>query len=148
MKKLKLKNNSIVKIYRFLDSISLKGQASRGRTKLQKRLQEKEKEYIEEKETIQKQYIELDADGEFVVLEDGVSSPLKNGLSIKEKELFLEKIKELDNDTFEISFVEYSEKYEELFKELYCLDKELVGEEAEAYDVLMESYEQNEMEEK
>lgn len=146
MKNIVLENKSIVKIYNFLKGVPLKGKASRGRTKFQKRLQEKEEEYITEKQEIQKKYVQLDENGQFIVLEDGVSSPLREDLTTEEKKLFLEQLKELENDTFVISFAEYSDKFENMFKELDLLEMKLTDEDAEAYNELMDAYEANEME--
>lgn len=144
MKSIELKNGSIVRVFNLLQKLSLRGQASRGRTKFQKRLQEKEEEYITEKQEIQKKYIQLDEAGEFVVLEDGVSSPLRDNLTREEKEKFLETLEELKRDVFEISFTEYSSKFEAMFEALDSLEMDLSGEDAEAYDELMDAYEANE----
>jgi len=144
MKTLKLKNDSIVQIYNLLEKIPMRGAASRGKTKLQKRLQEKESEYLSEKSEIQKEYTQLDEDGNFITLDDGVSSPLKEGLTLEDKEKFLARIDELQKDTFEISFSEYSDKFEQMFKALSVLDMELIKEAALAYDELMDAYEANE----
>lgn len=144
MKSLKLKNGSIVKIFNLLSELPTKGQATRGAVKLKNRLQEKEAEYVEAKTEMQKQYTELDEFGEMVVLSDGVSSPIRKDLTKEEKTRFSELTKEIDNDLFEISFVEYSDKYEKLFTVLENLDMELTGANAEAYDELMDAYEANE----
>ena len=144
MKSIKLENGSIVRVFNLLQNLSLKGQASRGRTKFQKRIQEKEEEYILEKQEIQRKYIQLDEIGEFIVLEDGVSSPLRDDLTKEEKEKFLELLEELKKDTFEISFTEYSSKFEAVFEALDNLEMELSGDDAAAYDELMDAYEANE----
>lgn len=145
MKSVKLTNDSIVRVYRLLDKLNFKREASRGKTKFQKRLQEKEEEYIAEKAEIQKKYIQLDEEGNFVILEDGKSSPLREELTEKDKVAFVESLDELENDLFEISFSEYGKKFKAMFDELYSLDVELSGEDATAYDELLDAYEENDI---
>lgn len=146
MKSIVLKNESIVRVYNLLQGLELKGKASRGRTKFQKRLQEKEEEFIVEKQEMQKQYVQLDENGEFVILEDGVSSPLREDLTLEDKQKFLNLLEDINKETFEISFAEYASKFEAMFEALDNLEIELSGENADAYDELMDAYELNEEE--
>jgi len=144
MKKLILKNNSIFGIYNLLEKTPFASKASRGRNKLQLRLQEKEKEFIAEKQEIQKKYIQLDEEGNFIVLEDGKSSPFLEDLTDEDRLNFVKEIDEVNNETLEISFNEYATKFEALFSALDNLETDLIGEDALAYDELMDAYEANE----
>lgn len=139
MKKIKLKNYLIVPVFQLLQDVGLKDKASRGRTQFLKRLEEKNKDFNEALMEIRKEYFEVDDEGELRV-EDGkyIFKDKK-----QEKELN-EKVKELDEEEFEILFGEYSTKYEALFTALDNLDEELRGQKALAYDELMTAYEENE----
>lgn len=141
MKTIKLENQLIVPVFQFLQEVSLKGKASRGRTQFSKRLEEKSKEFNDALTDLRKEYFELDDEGELKV--DGDKYIYKD--KSKEEELN-EKIKELNEEGFEIQFGEYSTKYEALFTALDNLDEELNGQKALVYDELMTAYEANEEE--
>lgn len=141
MKTIKLQNQLIVPLFQFLQEINLKGKPSRGRTQFSKRLEEKSKEFNDSLTNLRKEYFELDNKGELKV--DGDKYIYKDKTQEKELE---EKIKELNEEEFEIQFGEYSTKYEALFTALNNLDEELNGQKALAYDELMTAYEANEEE--
>lgn len=141
MKTIKLENKLIVPVFQFLQEVSLKGKASRGRTQFSKRLQEKSKEFDEALTILRKEYFETDEDGELKVEEDKYIYKDKS----QEEELN-GKIKELDEEEFEIQFGEYSIKYDAFFTALDHLEEELNGPKALAYDELMTAYEANEEE--
>lgn len=144
MKILSIENRLIVSIYTLLNKLELRGKASRGRSKLMARLVEKEKEFLNAKADIQKDYFAINGQGEFVV--DGDMFVYKEGITPKEKNELVERLDELQNEKFEISFAEYSDKYNALFDELENLDMLLTGEDAIAYDELMDAYDRNEEE--
>lgn len=139
MKKIRMKNESLVRVFNLLQSASLKNRASLGKIKFMKKLQEKEQDLTEAKNIIQKNYFKLDENGEFVI--EGDHYVMKDEITEDQKKEFAAKLEELLFEEFEISFVEYSDKYEAMFEALEKLDKELVGEEALAYFDLMEAYE-------
>lgn len=140
MKTIKLENKSIVPVFNFLQGVNLKAnKASRGRTQFSKRLEEKNKEFNEALDEIRKEYFEIDENGELIIEEDKYIYKDES----QETEVN-EKIKELNEEKFEIHFGEYSTKYENLFNALDNLEIELSGQDAFAYNELMDAYEANE----
>ncbi|WP_277631405.1 DUF1617 family protein [Atopococcus tabaci] len=144
MKTIKLKNNEVVPVFNFLQELELVGQASRGRTKFNKRLEEKNKEFNEDLTEIRKDYFEVDEAGELVV-KDNKFQP-KEDMTDEQKKELKDRVKELEEEEVEVSFSEYSKKYEALFEALDKLDVPLKGQDAFAYDQLMTAYEENEEE--
>lgn len=146
MKTIKLKNNLMVAVFTLLKEAKLKNQASRGRNKFLKRLEEKNKEFNDELTEIRKDFFQVNdegtlkaEDGKFVFKPEVEEHP-------EMKEDLNNRVKELENEEFEISFAEYSTKYEALFEALEHLDEELSGDKALAYDELMDAYENTEEE--
>lgn len=138
-----MKNGLIVPLFQFLQKVSLKNKASRGRNKFLKRLQEKSKEFDEALNDIKKEYFEVNDNGELVADEDGTLTFLEGA----DKDELNEKVKELEEETFEIHFGEHSSKFNAMFDALDDLDQELSGQEAHVYNELMDAYENNEEEE-
>lgn len=141
MKSIKLKNNLMVPVFTLLKEAKLKNLASRGRNKFLKRLEEKHKEFNDELTEIRKDFFQVDEDGKLIV-EDGkfiFNEEVEEHPELKDD--LNKRVKELEEDSFEISFAEYSTKYEALFEALEHLDEELSGDKALAYDELMEAYE-------
>lgn len=146
MKSIKLKNHLMIPVFALLKDAKLKNQASRGRNKFLKRLEEKNKEFNDELTEIRKEFFQVDEqgdlkveDGHFIFKEEVEGDP-------EMKEDLDKRVKELHEETFEISFAEYSTKYEALFEALEHLDEELSGDKALAYDELMDAYENTEEE--
>lgn len=131
----------MVPVFTLLKEAKLKNLASRGRNKFLKRLEEKNKEFNDELTEIRKDFFQVDEkgelkseDGQFIFKEEVDEHPeLKDDLN--------KRVKELGEEAFEISFAEYSTKYEALFEALEHLDEELSGDKALAYDELMDAYE-------
>ena len=141
MKSIKLKNNLMVPVFTLLKEAKFKNLASRGRNKFLKRLEEKNKEFNDELTEIRKDFFRVDDEGKLKV-EDGkfVFKPeVEKQPELKED--LNKRVKDLENEDFEISFAEYSTKYEALFEALEHLDEELSGDKALAYDELMDAYE-------
>lgn len=141
MRSIKIKNKSIAKIYEFLETIALKNKASRGKTKFQRRLQEKYAEYNEFLNEIRQKYFKVDDNGQFLVVDNHLQ--FLDDITEKQKLEYVKELNELDNDMVEISFSEYSEQYEAMFKALEELDVELKGDQAFAYDELMDAYDES-----
>lgn len=139
MKTIKLENKAIVPVFSFLQEVSLKGKASRGRTQFSKRLEEKNKEFNEALKEIRKEYFKVDGDGELIVENGEFITKDKT----KNKELD-ERIQELDEELVEIHFGEYSTKYDAMFTALDTIEEELSGQRAYGYNELMDAYEVNE----
>lgn len=146
MKTIKMRNIDVVPVFNFLGDLELVGQASRGRTKFNSRLEEKNKEYLEDLKVIQKEYFEVDEAGELKQKDDKLI-PLDN-LTDEDKKALNERVKELQEETVEVSFTEYSIKYEAMFKKLDKWEEPLKGQDAYSYDLLMTAYEENEEKEK
>lgn len=141
-----MRNIDVVPVFNFLGDLELVGQASRGRTKFNSRLEEKNKEYLEDLKVIQKEYFEVDEAGELKQKDDKLI-PLDN-LTDEDKKVLNERVKELQEETVEVSFTEYSTKYEAMFKKLDKWEEPLKGQDAYSYDLLMTAYEENEEKEK
>ncbi|MGB3161540.1 MAG: DUF1617 family protein [Carnobacterium sp.] len=144
MKTIKLENQLLLPVFTFLQNVNLKAnKASRGRTQLLKRLEEKSKEFNEALTEIRKEYFEISEDGELVVVDGKYEFKDKENKVTLEAELN-DKVEELNKETFEIQFGEYSTKYDALFLALDNLEVEISGQEAFAYNELMDAYEVNE----
>lgn len=137
MKTIKIKNSSTAPIHNFLNGIALTGKASRGRTKFIKRLEEKNKEYLEDLAELQKEYFKTDENGDLIADDTGKLT-FKDDLDFEEYDT---KYKGIGNEQAEIGFGEYSTKYEAMFNDLDNLDVPLSGQDAELYDTLMDAYE-------
>lgn len=137
MKTIKINNINTAPIYNFLNSLELTGKASRGRSKFIKRLEEKNKEYLEDLAELQKEYFETDEKGDLITDDKGKLT-FKDDLNFEEYDT---KYKDIGNEHAEISFGEYSTKYEAMFQALDNLDVPLSGQDAESYDNLMDAYE-------
>ena len=137
MKTIKINNINTAPIYNFLNGLSLTGKASRGRSKFIKRLEEKNKEYLEDLAELQKEYFETDEKGDLITDDKGKLT-FKDDLNFEEYDT---KYKDIGNEHAEISFGEYSTKYEAMFQALDNLDVPLSGQDAESYDNLMDAYE-------
>ena len=146
MKIIKIKNIEVIPVFNFLKDVELVGQASRGRSKFNSRLEEKNKEYLEDLQTIQKDYFEVDKDGN--LRQDGDKLIPLETLTEEDKKTLNERVADLQQEIAEVSFTEYSTKYEAMFKELDKLEIPLKGQDAYAYDLLMTAYEENEEKEK
>lgn len=132
-------NETIVPVFRFLQQVDLKKNASRGRNKLLKRLEEKSTEYNDALREIRLEYFKVDEDGEFVKETDGTLSYIDK---TKKKEAE-ERTAEVNKETFEIHFGEHSTKYDAMFEAILEKEEEMSGEIAFGYDELLEAYEAN-----
>ena len=144
MKKIKLQNQLIVPVFNFLTEVKLSAnKASRGRTQFLKRLEEKSKEFSEAVSDIRKEYFKVDENGELLVV-DGEYQFKDPEMKVVQDATLTKKLTELGEEAFEIHFGEYSTKYEALFTALDNLEVELSGQDAMAYNELMDAYESNE----
>lgn len=131
----------MIPVFTLLKEAKLKNLASRGRNKFLKRLEEKNKEFNDELTEIRKDFFQLDEDGKLKVEEGKFIFKEEVEEYPRLKEDLNKRVKELEEEIFEISFAEYSTKYEALFEALENLDEELSGDKALAYDELMDAYE-------
>ena len=137
-KSIKIKNTEIIPTFEFLQELELLPKASRGRNRLQKRLEEKNKEFANDLTDIQKEYFKTNSERELIT-EDGKNLIPIEGSDLQELE---HKVEELNNESAEIIFGEDSDKLEALFAALDDLQIPLSGQKALIYDMLMTAYEE------
>ncbi|MGQ4573353.1 DUF1617 family protein [Leuconostoc pseudomesenteroides] len=130
-----LKKKSLRNIHILLEGLSLKGAVSRARTKLDQKVLDAFKEVGEEERSLIEEY-----DG--TILENGqVKFPLDEGTKISSKKVAYEKA---DKELFEESVIipEHTEgQFERLLNTLNDYDQELSGNNASAYDELLDALE-------
>lgn len=144
MKVIKLENKDLTPAVLFLKSISMKGKATRGKQKFIERLVEKNKEFLDQEKELIKPHVVLDDNDEIVIKEGNFE--FKEDATADEKEILSKEREELQEEVAEISFAEYSTKYESLFKVLDDWDKDIDPNYSYIYDKLMDEYEANEEE--
>ena len=143
MKTIKLENKDISPAILFLKSLSMIGQPTRGKQKFVERLVEKNNEYLEQEKEVIKRYAKTDEEGNLELSEDG-RFDWKDEITDQEKYSLSEEREELSAEIAEISFVEYSNKYEALFEVLDNWQEPITPEYSYIYDKLMDQYEANE----
>ena len=137
-KLIEFKNGELVAVGNFLAQAKLKGKASRGRTKLIKLIEEKNKEYNEERDTVRDPYFQVDDKGEKIVKNNKyVLKDISKGKDL-DKELA-----DLAEEIVGIEFTEYSEKFKALYDALNNYDYELSDTNAVIYDLILDKFEKN-----
>lgn len=132
-----LKNLQLVPTIEFLNSVELKGKESRSRSKVVKKLIEKLKELQEDEKVLLESFSNKDESGEVVRLDD-LSYDVP-------KENLLELTKQKNELLNEYAIVDCSEIYQHcktLLSSLEDFDKNLSGQEAEVYDLLLDQLEE------
>lgn len=137
-KLIEFKNGELVAVGNFLAQAKLKGKASRGRTKLIKLIEDKNKEYNEERDTVRDPYFQVDEKGEKIIKDN--KYVLKD--ESKGKELDKE-LADLAEETVGIEFTEYNEKIKALYDALDNYNYELSNADAVIYDLLLDKLEEN-----
>ncbi len=140
-KKITLSNKEVLDAYKFLQNLTLSAKASRGRSKLLKRLEEKNKEFNDDLKELQNQYFDTEEDGSFKTAHGQML--FKEEITNDDKVEYFKAYDELFKDEVVIEFGEYSKKYEDLFDGLETLTQEISGENANIYDKLLDEYEAN-----
>lgn len=139
---LTFKNNELVPVANFLIGLDLKNKASRGRTKLVKLLAEKNSEFQKELTEETDKFLLKDENGDKVPGEDEGTFKTIEGKALEANTVK----EEISNEEAVIEFTEYSEKFAALRGELNSYDRELNGQDATIYDLLMETFENNDEE--
>lgn len=134
---LTFKNNELVPVANFLIGLDLKNKASRGRTKLVKLLAEKNNEFQKELTEETDKFLLKDENGDKVPGEDEGTFKTIEGKALEANTVK----EEISNEEAVIEFTEYSEKFAALRGELNSYDRELNGQDAIIYDLLMETFE-------
>ncbi|MFT9003804.1 MAG: DUF1617 family protein [Liquorilactobacillus hordei] len=137
-KLIEFENGELVAVGNFLAQSKLKGKASRGRTKLIKLIEEKNKEYNEERDTVRDPYFQVDDNGEKIVKDN--KYVLKD--TSKGKDLDKE-LADLAKETVGIEFTEYNEKIKALYDDLNNYNYELSDADAVIYDLILDKFEEN-----
>jgi hypothetical protein len=137
-KTIKLQNADLVLVGNFLGKLKLKGKASRGRTKLIKLLEAKNKEYNEDREETRDPYFEHDDKGERVAKDNVyvLKDPTKGADLNKE-------LTDLAKEKAVVEFTEYSEKFKALYDALNAYPYELADADAVLYDLILDELENN-----
>lgn len=137
-KLIEFKNGELVAVGNFLAQAKLKGKASRGRTKLIRLIEEKNKEYNEERDSVRDPYFQVDDKGEKIVKDNKyVLKDVSKGKEL-DKELA-----DLAAETVGIEFTEYSEKFKALYEELNNYGYELSNADAEFYDMILDKFDKS-----
>ncbi|NHI99015.1 DUF1617 family protein [Lactococcus garvieae] len=134
---LKFKNSEFVNVANFLVSIPLKTKASRARTSLVNKLSLKNEEYRKFQKDLLEKYAQKDEAGELIQDENGSYPWVK-----ETKDEAVEALTELNNEEVYINIEEYRPNMKILGLALEDLDIELSGQEAAAYDLLMDQLEE------
>ena len=139
--KINLENLYLVPSINFLQSIKLKGAQSRSRSKLVKLLTKSLTTLQEDERKLVEEYGRIDENGEPVKDEQGNIDiqPAKEAEWLKEHSELLNEIAEIEGGT-------YVNHINDCKQILTDYDGELSGQEAEAYDALLDAFENSEKE--
>lgn len=136
-KLLKFKNNELVNVANFLVSIPLKSKASRARTALVQKLSLKNDEFRKFQKELLEKYAQKDDSGELIQDENGSYPWIQ-----ETKAEAVEALIELNNEEVYINIEEYRPNMKLLSLALDDLDVALSGQEAVAYNLLMDQLEE------
>lgn len=136
-KLLKFKNNELVNVANFLVSIPLKSKASRARTALVQKLSLKNDEFRKFQKELLEKYAQKDDSGELIQDENGSYPWIK-----ETKAEAVEALTELNHEEVYINIEEYLPNMKLLSLALDDLDVALSGQEAVAYNLLMDQLEE------
>ena len=131
-----IKNGELSIIKNFLNGIKVKGKASRGRSKLLKLLAKKEQELNDDINDVRKPYLILDDNGEPLIEDNNVK--FKNE---EAREKVTADIIELFDEKAVIDITEYHDKLHALYDALNEYEYDLSGDDANAYDLLLDELE-------
>lgn len=131
------KNGELTKIANFLGNLKLKNMASLGRTKLIRLIAAKNEEYQGDLDEIRNRYFVKDENDKF---------KFENGKLVYKDEADKSQanndVEELANDKAVISTTEYFNKFKKLYQALQDYDGEFSNEEALAYEVVMDAFDE------
>lgn len=136
MSTLKFKNGDLASIRKFLSDARLSGKASRGRSKLLKLLAKKEQELNDDLKDVRKPYLILDDNGEPLIENNNVKFKDEEA-----REKATADIVELFDEKAVIDITEYQDKLHALYDALNGYEYDLSGDDANAYDLLLDELE-------
>ena len=129
---IEFKNGELEAVHGFLTGIKLQGSASRARTALCKEVARKYTELCEARTEVQREFGELDEEGDLVADKEGVMA-----FESEEKRLgCIEEVDKLMGETAVVDCIELAEKIGVLLSALNGLEEGLAGEEATIYDLI------------
>lgn len=134
--KIKIQNIYLVHVYNLMHGLKLKGQQSRARSKFMKLLERKMKEYQEEMDEIVKRYAKLD-DDENPIINDGK-------YTILDIKGYQKELTEVQEEYAAIDYSEFTSQVSIVESIMNGLEDELEGDTAEAYDHLLDAFENKE----
>lgn len=137
--KIEIENQYLSSAYNFLYGLSLKGKLSRGRSKFLKLIFKKVKEFEEDQKEILHRYSDKDENGEAKKTEDGRFDINEENNILANKEL-----NELMNEKVAIEYGEYVNNIQPLEEFLNEYDGELSGQDAAAFDAILDAFENKE----
>ncbi len=130
------KNGELSVIKNFLNSIKVRGKASRGRSKLLKLLAKKEQELNDDLNDVRKPYLILGDNGEPLIENNNVKFKDEEA-----REKATAEIIELFDEKAVIDITEYYDKLHALYDALNEYEYDLSGDDANAYDLLLDELE-------
>lgn len=141
-KMLEFKNNELAVMINFLGNLQLKNKYSLARTKLIKLLNAKYEEFISDIKELREPYFEKDENGNLKVNDDQ-KYIYTDKVTDKDKHSLTEALDELDNEQITIDFTEYSKKLKDLYEALVSYDIPFSGQDAVAYENLVDQLDNN-----
>lgn len=130
------KNGELSIIKNFLNGIKVRGKASRGRSKLLKLLAKKEQELNDDLNDVRKPYLILGDNGEPLIEDNNVKFKDEEA-----REKVTAEIIELFDEKAVIDITEYHDKLHALYDALNEYEYDLSGDDANAYDLLLDELE-------
>lgn len=130
------KNGELSIIKNFLNGVKVSGKASRGRSKLLKLLAKKEQELNDDLNDVRKPYLILGDNGEPLIENNNVKFKDKEA-----REKATADIIELFDEKAVIDITEYHDKLYALYNALNEYEYDLFGDDANAYDLLLDELE-------
>lgn len=140
---LTIENSKLTTCINFLNSLKLKGKASRGRSKLIELLDKKNEELQQDVRSIQKEHFQKDENGNLKADKNGTLV----AKSDSEVEQAQKEMDELYSEKAKINIDEYQEKIDALYQALDNYEYELSDVDALVYNEIMEALENSKLEE-
>ncbi len=138
---IKIENKMLTQVINFLYDLKLKAKPSRHRTKFIKMLSNRLQEFAEQEQELLKEHCHLDAEGNPLKTTDGKGYQLKNVEGFKNDRI------ELFDEYMVIEGADNERMLKVVKRVLEECDKELSGEDAAAYDYLLDQFEKEDEQE-
>lgn len=139
--KISIENKELVSIHNFVFGLIIKGKKSRGRSKFLKLIMRKIDELNEDRKEILERYADKDDEGKPIKQSDG---NYKFEDSDENTRLANAELAELNKEVAVIEYGEYVNNINELEEFLIDYDGEMSGQDAQAFDTLLDAFENKE----